>query len=672
MPDDDNGGLGRYYPSSSGDWRPIPDPTKLTTDAVNAATQTFRRDMGALRELIETRLDSMDKATELLAATVGRVPSDTDKSIGALRELLSARIDGMDIATKLLADYVDRVPTDIDKSSGVLRQELDRRIISLSQVLGARMDGMDIATRLVADSLDRVLQESSKTIESQKDVLLAELHSAEATAQERYSSIDSTFNFNKAALDVALTAQKESSADQVRAIAASLQATRESLQGEIRSVLDVSQEKFTAIENALAGEIRAVQGVADQKFQAVEGTFASNALALTAALAAQKEAASLSADTLTLCADLTWRPAGDLLPGDELIAFDEESPGQSGRCYRRAVVTANVLKREPLLRVNTAAGSVRCTYNHPWLVRRYRGHAWEWRLAENLRPGDVLVKPLDVWDVNRSYEAGWFAGILDGEGCLGFKSRRNGAGKLSIGQVDGLVADLIDKALKESGVVVLRHTRPAQAYSRGSMTGHAQEQRRWEINRRADIMRILGTYRPARMSINSDQVWEGFAIKSTTPDDSRLILIESIEGAGTGMVAHLATSTHTYIGAGFAMHNSEQNKSNTLAINKSEQATKEASLANVAQTTSSLASQAATIADLKERLVRLESGGGAFRDARDEERAIVGASLAGRTLTSTNEHYQEAQSRARISMMIAAASALIALIAIIVTVILHK
>ena len=75
----------------------------------------------------------------------------------------------------------------------------------------------------------------------------------------------------------------------------------------------------------------------------------------------------------------------------------------------------------------------------------------------------------------------------------------------------------------------------------------------------------------------------------------------------------------------------EQNKSNTLAINKSEQATKEASLANVAQTSSSLASQAATIADLKDRLVRLESGGLATTAERSAQREIRGEGRAGRS-----------------------------------------
>jgi len=95
----------------------------------------------------------------------------------------------------------------------------------------------------------------------------------------------------------------------------------------------------------------------------------------------------------------------------------------------------------------------------------------------------------------------------------------------------------------------------------------------------------------------------------------------------------------------------EQNKSNTLAINKSEQATKEASLANVAQTGSSLASQAATIADLKDRVVRLEAGGLATTTARIDNRVETGQS--------------QASSYYRASLLIAGFATLISIVAII-------
>src|ERR1019366_1125392 len=93
-----------------------PDPTDRTTQLVDRAVDAFREvmetrlagmdratELVARVALFDARIGAMDKATELLAATVGQVPSDTDKQVNALRELLGARIDGMDIATELLA-----------------------------------------------------------------------------------------------------------------------------------------------------------------------------------------------------------------------------------------------------------------------------------------------------------------------------------------------------------------------------------------------------------------------------------------------------------------------------------------------------------------------------------------------------------------------------------------
>jgi hypothetical protein len=48
------------------DWRPRPDPTALTAIAVNQAKEDLRRDIAALREILEARLDSMDNERRLL------------------------------------------------------------------------------------------------------------------------------------------------------------------------------------------------------------------------------------------------------------------------------------------------------------------------------------------------------------------------------------------------------------------------------------------------------------------------------------------------------------------------------------------------------------------------------------------------------------------------------
>lgn len=74
-------------PAGDGDgygWRPVPDPTTLTT-------AQLLRELGALRELVFTRLDGMDKATALLSETVNRTPTVIQTEISHVRELVDGR-----------------------------------------------------------------------------------------------------------------------------------------------------------------------------------------------------------------------------------------------------------------------------------------------------------------------------------------------------------------------------------------------------------------------------------------------------------------------------------------------------------------------------------------------------------------------------------------------------
>jgi hypothetical protein len=277
------------------------------------------------------------------------------------------------------------------------------------------------------------------------------------------------------------------------------------------------------------------------------------------------DAQCVSADTPVLCADLVWRPAGDLLPGDELVAFDEFSPKtpegranstdkdyklvRQGRRYRKATVTDNSLQRDVLLQVNTTAGSVRCNYNHPWLARTH-GHnsGWQWVRAADLHAGYDVLKPLDVWEVDRSFEGGWLSGMYDGEGSLCIQENTYGA-NLSIRQAAGPTWDRIVSNIKSKTDTGTITTTPAK--------GNWQITHDYQIRSIHDVLKMLGSVRPERLLPKSDQVWIGRNISSAGRNSRKHVTITSIEPAGTGVIASLSTSTKTYIAGGFAMHNTK-------------------------------------------------------------------------------------------------------------------
>ena len=263
------------------------------------------------------------------------------------------------------------------------------------------------------------------------------------------------------------------------------------------------------------------------------------------------QVACVSADTPILCADLVWRPAGDLQVGDALVAFNEDiepnHPGavaSHGRKYARAIVTANSLKEDELVVVETAAGSVRCNPQHPWLAKRPRSKVpkWDWRAASDLEPGDLVMRLFDVWETDRSYEAGWLSGIMDGEGCLSRGNSTTGNMKITVVQAEGPTSDEIARIMK---------AREPATTIRNVNEDNRKPKSYFTITTLAGVMKMLGSVRPKRLLVKSDLVWEGKHLSAP----NRAVEVLSVESCGTGTIASLTTDTHTYIADGFAMHN---------------------------------------------------------------------------------------------------------------------
>ena len=267
----------------------------------------------------------------------------------------------------------------------------------------------------------------------------------------------------------------------------------------------------------------------------------------TAASANEKRFECVESSVLILCSDLAWRPAGELRPGDELIACDEQSPTRRGRRFRRSVVTANSLAQDALLRVTTSAGSVRCNAEHPWLARRDStckpGRSdWLWVRTDELRSGDSVLHSLDTWETDGSWQAGWLAGMYDGEGCLTCDANKRS--QLSLAQRESATSLDIERVLKTYTDAVCVHRREAAR--------NRQPVYHYIVTRLPDVLRILGTVRPPRLLAKADSAWEGKPLSGW----HRAATVASVESDGTGTIARLSTSTHTYIGDGFIMHNS--------------------------------------------------------------------------------------------------------------------
>src|ERR1039457_5569543 len=176
---------------------PVPDPTVLTTQLVDRA-------LGAFREVVETRLQAIDRATELVA-----------------KDLVSATAE-TDLAAQRMQAHITR---DILK----LRELIEANLETIS----ARINGMDTATRLLADSVAKFPSDVDRAVQSATELILSQLRGVEGVSQEKFTGIQGTFESNALALTAALAAQKEAAAEQNKsntlAITKSEQATKETI-----------------------------------------------------------------------------------------------------------------------------------------------------------------------------------------------------------------------------------------------------------------------------------------------------------------------------------------------------------------------------------------------------------------------------------------------------------
>jgi len=69
---------------------PVPDPTRLTSQALREA-------IVALKDVIYTRLEGMDKALELLQVRSDRFPAELENKIASVRDLLFERFKGIEL-----------------------------------------------------------------------------------------------------------------------------------------------------------------------------------------------------------------------------------------------------------------------------------------------------------------------------------------------------------------------------------------------------------------------------------------------------------------------------------------------------------------------------------------------------------------------------------------------
>lgn len=251
--------------------------------------------------------------------------------------------------------------------------------------------------------------------------------------------------------------------------------------------------------------------------------------------------------TPVLTRDLRWIPAGDLRPGDELVAFSEDKPAKNTpRQFEVSTIIANSIEEQACWDIHLDSGEVlTATADHQWLKLAPKGREFRWATTEQLRVGQRLEKYFEPWQPNKSYEAGWLAGFMAGEGSL---SGNHQSGGLSV-QICQRPGSTWDTALRYAQLLDVPLT-PGRTPKTGGL-GRRDTLYANTTGGKLATLEMLGRLRIDRLIENID--WSTFGKLAGRTRGTAIIT--AIKPAGFRRVAVLQTTTGTFFGAGYPMHN---------------------------------------------------------------------------------------------------------------------
>lgn len=269
--------------------------------------------------------------------------------------------------------------------------------------------------------------------------------------------------------------------------------------------------------------------------------------------------------TPVLMGDLTWKPLGEVIVGDQVIAVDEEPPrgagvsGYAARQWKIATVTATYRHVRPAYRLETEMGELIATGDHRLLVAHRHGSAGvrrQWQRVDGLvsgsqRKSKLVHVGIYPWVSATSHEAGWLAGFLDGEGHVyGSQSERiKQAGRVGFTQNEGAVLQRAEAAVESLGFEMRRK------FKQRSYKGRPK---RCAVRVIAGdlpaAMRFLGTLRPTRLLSDFKKILLREHGRPSTRGLPSARLLRRTK-VGPMEVVDITTTASTFIANGFVVHN---------------------------------------------------------------------------------------------------------------------
>ena len=252
----------------------------------------------------------------------------------------------------------------------------------------------------------------------------------------------------------------------------------------------------------------------------------------------------LHPNTRVLKTDLHWVKISELSVGDKLVGIDEQKRfGKRRRLLCETVIEAiNYTQHQDAYKIIFENGnSVIASKNHKWLCKKFNKWQYDWATTEELKPGSMLQACCDVWEEDDSYDAGYIAGFLDGEGHAGFKNRNY----VGFVQADNGITEKISAILTTKGF----------RFNEKLTSIMGSKKKRYKslfIQNRKEVWKLLGSIRPKRLL--DKVVIDG---KDVCAEHTQSYWkVKEIIPCGSYRLVDIQTACHTFVAEGVFSHNS--------------------------------------------------------------------------------------------------------------------
>jgi hypothetical protein len=138
---------------------PVPDPTTLTTEAVDRATAQYRRELHAVQEVIEARLTCMDTERKLLLQLMDERASAIERRFAERDERFNERdvhrVEAVKVALDAAQELNDARDAATDKASGKFEQSVREQISQLAALAEASRQVLAAQISTLKERVDR-------------------------------------------------------------------------------------------------------------------------------------------------------------------------------------------------------------------------------------------------------------------------------------------------------------------------------------------------------------------------------------------------------------------------------------------------------------------------------------------------------------------------------------